>query len=185
MESSSENIIPDNRMLAVPDLLGHLKTISLSGIGLLSSYWDISVQVAGMEAMESIARHCVSDSDIVKMLHMQYEKLISEGAHEVKERLLTICGSRTFSFINTHSILQVQLAGIRGLTASVAGPGFVHMEFLLKQILLILARVHQKSTAGKSYLQLQEMALTIFHALRTMDGCEVRKTLQICIVRGK
>lgn len=68
---------------------------------------------------------------------------------------------------------QVQIAVIQSLTAASGSSKGTHMEFLLKQVLLILARMHQKATAGKSYMQLQEMALAVFQTLRTLDGCEV------------
>lgn len=57
--------------------------ILFPGIGVLSSFWDVSVQVAGVEAMESIAVNCANHSDVIEALHIQCDKLVAEGAHEV------------------------------------------------------------------------------------------------------
>ncbi|GMH34414.1 hypothetical protein BSKO_02248 [Bryopsis sp. KO-2023] len=121
----------------------------LPSLEVLTSFYDKNVQVAAVEAMESVAVHCSSHPEVVEKLHAQFDKLVTDGSHEV------------------------QMAVIRALSGAVNISAGVHVEFLLKQVLLLLAHIHQKSSAGKSYLQLQEMALTIFHALRTLDGCEI------------
>ena len=128
----------------------------------LSSHPDLSVQVASIEAMEGFATRWASCPEVVDSLHTHYDKLVTDGVHEV------------------------QLAVIQTL-ASAAGQASVHIEFLLKEILLLLARVQQRSTAGKSFRQLQEVAAVSFEALRVLDRCEVGHVgkLLVTVVLGK
>lgn len=47
------------------------------------------------------------------------------------------------------------------------------LEYLLQKVLYILARLSQRSFAGRSPVQLQTMATALFEALQAVDSCKV------------
>ncbi|CAD7696282.1 unnamed protein product [Ostreobium quekettii] len=116
----------------------------------LSSHSDLAVQVTSLGAMQRVSIICSDQPTVVQRLHSQFDAMICEGAHDV------------------------QIAVLQTLTMA-ASQAMVHVEFLLKEILFLLARIQQRSVAGKSYLQLKELAGAAFQALQTLDTCQVKE----------
>ena len=69
--------------------------------------------------------------------------------------------------------MQVQLAVLHSLTASVAQLSDAAMEFLLQKVLMVLTLVHRRPSGSPVPAQLQALAQACFLALRAADTCEV------------
>lgn len=70
-------------------------------------------------------------------------------------------------------LLQMQLAVIRAMTARAPAVTAAQLEFLLQKVLHILATMAQRSFAGRSPVQLKDMATALFEALIAVDAAKV------------